>query len=85
MKKPLKKLAVYVTAIVLAIGFLFPASVLADTSTKTITVHYDDSVYIGKTCFSTGGYSYIGDARFWNNKVWYYDGVETSPVTLEEG
>ena len=82
MKKPLKKLAVYVTAIVLAIGFLFPASVLADTGTKTITVHYDDSVYIGKTCFSTEGYSYIGDASFICDVEWQ---SEEYPVVLEEG
>ncbi len=88
MKKLSKKLAIYVTAIVLAIGFTLPASVFADIdpATNTITVQYTHQVYIGKTCTFESGSYYIGDATFNYFVNWYYDGVYQYPsVVLEEG
>ena len=88
MKRLSKKFAIYITAIVLAIGLLVPASVFADIDpgTKTIEIDYDDAVRTGSSCLNRGGTYYIGDASFKWSVEWYYKGEYQSPgATLVAG
>ncbi|MBR2511637.1 MAG: hypothetical protein IKE49_01075, partial [Firmicutes bacterium] len=86
MKKLSKKLAIYVTAIVLAIGFLFPASVLADIDpgTKIITVSYNGAVNEGASTINYQGTYSIEGADFTWNITWYYGDEYLSSATLEK-
>ena len=89
MKKLSKKLAIYITAIVLAIGFVLPASVFADASIdpmeKTVDVDYEDTIRAGSYCNSRAGDCHIGDAEFRWSVEWYYKDEYKASLQLKGG